>query len=310
MSGNEQSSSFIEIPCPLCGTKNMRAISKTGQYRLPAHVSICANDGLVFLNPRWTEDKYQDFYRHEYDTYYRPTVLTNETDEQKYKTIKSILARVSAHIEKAESVLDIGTGMGWSLQYLRLNYPNIKHFAAIESSEHCLQSLKEIGVEVLASDVNQNWGKAHFDFVIMRHVLEHFLSPLHVLKKVCRSLTKNGIVYIAVPNMMKPAGSLKNYWFRAVHVFYFSETTLLEFAARAGLTPILVDASTAELWGVFRQTQPNDTKALFVNIYKKQQKVIQRQFVIGVYDDLLPYIRRLTLQRVIDKIRRMVQKRP
>lgn len=303
----KDSFSFVQISCPLCGNKTLQSITKVGQYRLPAHVSICANDGLVFLSPRWTDDAYQDFYQHEYDKYYRPSELTVETDEQKYNNIKRIILRIAEYLEKTESVLDIGAGMGWSLQYLQINHPNIQYFA-IESSKHCLQSLKQLGVEILANDVYQSWGEKKFDFIIMRHVLEHFLSPMAVLEKVHRSLTEKGIVYLAAPNMMKPSGSLKNYWFRAVHVFYFSETTLIEFAARAGLTPVLLDSSTSEIWGVFRKNQPGDINVPFVSIYKDQKLAIQKQFILSIYYELLPQLRRFTLPRIIGKIRGLVQK--
>ena len=74
---------FESIHCPICGNDELQKVSQKGQFGLPCYVSICPSDGLVFLNPRWSKERYIHFYQSEYDFYYRPSILTTETDSQK-----------------------------------------------------------------------------------------------------------------------------------------------------------------------------------------------------------------------------------
>ena len=272
------------VSCPLCGNENLKKISKRGQYGLPCHVSICPKDGLVFLSPRWSNEEYKSFYVNEYDRLYQRSALRCET-VNKYKRIEEICGRLeSYHItEDRESVLDVGSGMGWTLEYLKLHYSSFKYFAAIEPSEHCVKNLKEkINAEIVARDIDSSWRKAHskkFDLIIMRHVLEHLLNPIEAMKQISKSLLDNGVVYIAVPNMMNPKGLLYRYWFRAVHTFYFSESTLIEVACRADLRPICIQEEGSELWGIFQKSKAdvvNESEMLTTNnVYHEQLSIIR-----------------------------------
>ncbi len=109
----------------------------------------------------------------------------------------------------------------------------------------------------------------------MRHVLEHFMNPIESLIKISAHLSNNGIIYIAVPNMMNPKGSLTNSWFRTVHTFYLSRTTLSSIASIANLQPIEIKSENHELWAVFKKTtdlthNPNKT-----SVFNKQMKIIR-----------------------------------
>jgi len=256
------------IPCILCGNEDLKKISNKGQFGLPCNVSICPNDGLVFLTPRWTKERYNNFYTHEYDHYYRPGILKEETEEQKYSNIRQICSRIESvsSLNTRKSVLDIGSGIGRSLEWLKLYYSNFSRFLAIESSEYCINNLKNsIRAEIIANDIDTEWHTPDVDFVIMRHVLEHFLNPVEALGKVHNSLSENGIVYIAVPDMMHPVRSLIHYWFRGVHVFYYSASTLTQVAATANLTPITIKSENSELFGIFKKSQSSNINAININ---------------------------------------------
>ncbi|MGB1103629.1 MAG: class I SAM-dependent methyltransferase [Crocinitomicaceae bacterium] len=78
---------------------------------------------------------------------------------------------------------------------------------------------------MLSDDVNSNWYtklNERFDLIIMRHVLEHFLDPLTVLKRIREVLSEDGVLYIAVPNNLNPTQDLEKVWFRVVHTYYFN----------------------------------------------------------------------------------------
>ena len=284
----DKSIELESIHCPICGNEKLRRVSKKGQFGLPCYVSICPSDGLVFLSPRWPEERYKYFYQSEYDSYYRPSIFTAETDSQKYENIKTICSRLeNLHlIEGRESVLDIGAGMGWSLQWLKQNYTHFQRLAAVESSKHCITNLQDVvGASVIADNVDTDWKSEGFDLVIMRHVLEHLMNPVVSLNKMGDNLSANGIIYIAVPDMMNPKGSLNNYWFRSVHTFYFSERTLDSIASIANLQLIEMKGENSELWGVFRKSTNTAQKQSGCNVYEKQIRIIKEHQRKAIFVD-------------------------
>jgi len=120
-----------------------------------------------------------------------------ETDDSKYRNIKTICSRLESLdlLNNRCSVLDVGSGMGWSLEWLKNNYDQFHEFYAIESSEHCVENINGIAdANVIANDVEFEWKSTGIDFVIMRHVLEHFMNPVEVLKKNAENLSADGIV--------------------------------------------------------------------------------------------------------------------
>lgn len=240
------SSDFEIVPCLFCRNTNTELITSKGQFGLPAYVTICQNDGLVFLNPRWNKKKYNYFYKYEFDKYDRPRILDEVPEINKYSFPKQVFDRINQFITNdTTNLLDVGSGMGWTLEYLKTRIKQIGFVAAIESSEYCVNNVTDnLGFQLISRDTDSNWDSSYhcfFDLVIMRHVLEHFMDPLESLKKISRVLTDNGFVYIAVPNMMKPVGALNRFWFRTAHTYYFTECTLLKLISNAGLEPIHID---------------------------------------------------------------------
>ena len=298
-------SGFEQVPCAICGNKNLHLLYKHGQFGLPCHVSICPSDGFVFLSPRWSKDRYKYFYENEYDSYYRSDIFSDQIDTSKYQNIQTICKRLeqTKFLRDITSVMDVGAGMGWSLEWLKSNYPQIKTFAAIESSAYCQEYLKSsVKADVLSDDIDSDWSSSGFDLVIMRHVLEHFLDPVKALKKIAASVNEKGIVYIAVPDMMNPKRSLTNYWFRIVHTYYFSEKTLAQIALLAGLQPVQIVSDTSELWGIFQKSENIEQRIYLSDVYEDQIKIIQyykRKFLlVDVKYDILRLIARLLPQKV------------
>lgn len=280
---------FEDVPCYICSGLTEK-ICETGQFDLPTHVSICQGCGLVFLSPRWTKKQYQRFYEKEYDRYYRPHVLRQKTKlikptqqasvKEKVKPTKvamEILSRLKSYNSgiSAESILDIGCGTGSNVGYLGQELHSEK-VAGIESSIECASIFQNvIGGELLGNDVDSAWHIGHrnrFDLAIMRHTLEHFLDPASVLRKLAYVLKQNGLLYIAVPDMMSPYDALQKKWFRVVHTYYFSANTLERTLSMANLKPLTLKSVKNELWGIF--TVGKHTPKL-ISVYTEQWELIQ-----------------------------------
>ena len=179
--------------------------------------------------------------------------------------------------------------MGDFLIYLKKKHANIRLYA-IESSIYCIENLKNQNIEVIAENIEEHWHENHkmeFDLIVMRHVFEHFLYPLKVLEKVKKVLSQNGIIYIAVPDMMNPKGRLKKNWFRIVHFTYFSTVTLMKMINKSGLNILKLDLSNHELYTILNQA--NSSGFDLVNNYSIQKRVIswklKKEFVVELLFD-------------------------
>lgn len=230
---------FENTPCLVCGADEYETYSRKGQFGLPTHVVICRRCGFSYLNPRWTKSRYDHFYRVEYDRYYRPEVITQNDENYRYKPVQKILSRFEERglQKKFGNVLDIGSGMGHALIYLKKNVNPDGAYNAIEPSEHCKTFLLQNGIGYLDNDVYGDWdapGKK-YDLIIMRHVLEHFHDPLTVLQKAQHILSDDGLLYVAVPDAFHPTRPLRSHFFRIVHISYFSKISLNALLQKAGL---------------------------------------------------------------------------
>jgi 2-polyprenyl-3-methyl-5-hydroxy-6-metoxy-1,4-benzoquinol methylase len=272
---------FENVNCLVCGENNYHNYSDKGQFNLPTHVVICKHCGFSYLNPRWSNERYNAFYKNEYDDYYRPEVKSKYTYDV-YLPIKNNLKRLDKFgylKNQPENIIDIGCGMGDSLIYLKQQVFKTANYYAIEPSSFCQQHLSKNGIELLSTDVNADWSNGNenkFDVVIMRHVLEHFLDPIAVLKKAASILKKDGLLIIAVPNAKKPTKRLIKNYFRVVHVSYFSKTSLTNALSLSGLKPgVLLEGDEFDAYELFCVAQKTNDE-LSVKFDKEEcQKQIE-----------------------------------
>lgn len=243
---------FEKVDCVLCGPGETELLLEKGQHGLPAFVTICKKCGLAYLSPRWTKEGYNHFYTKDYDRLYRvslansvasASVSPSEKTENKAPVIPAFERIKAAGLMPATitNLLDVGSGSGGFINQSRYFFPDVNGFA-IEPSANCILLLEKAGIKHLSTDVDSNWNETlntKFDFINMRHVLEHFMDPVAVLKKMHGILSDNGLLYVAVPDSFHPGLPLIDYFFRAVHTYYFNRHSLEAVAIRAGFSVVL-----------------------------------------------------------------------
>ena len=101
----------------------------------------------------------------------------------------------------ARSILDIGSGRGFVLYYLK-KYFGFKKAIGIQISRNaCEFSRKKLGLEIIEKDfLDIQFGEEKFDLVTMTHVLEHVARPERYIEKISRILNGRGKLIIEVPN--------------------------------------------------------------------------------------------------------------
>ncbi len=151
---------IVEIKCNICQSSDSEILYFEGSDGIPLNVSSCKKFGLTFLNPRGTKEAYSNYYANEYDGNYRLEVLKPELDSSKHTTSKQIVKRLTKRNALPKSpinILDIGSGMGWSSVYLKDQIFKSANFFAIEPSLHCIENLKKYGIDLLTTDIDDNW---------------------------------------------------------------------------------------------------------------------------------------------------------
>lgn len=260
------SGDFVYSPCPLCGMEGGEKIMLAGaplvrgQFGFEIHPVIC-DCGLVRLDPRWSGERYGRFYQEEYDALYRLETKPDYGIEGVRRNMAEVWKRVRPHIPAPRTVLDAGCGSGHGLAYLADEIPGVRLFG-IEASPECRAILAgEVGAEVIDHDLDGGWSErfaGRFDLIVMRHVVEHLLDPVASLSRIMRGLSETGAIYIAVPDMMHPRTVLRDYdkwweyWFRAVHPFYYCRETLFALLEKAGLAPFAFGEENEEVWCLVR----------------------------------------------------------
>ena len=118
-----------KIKCPVCGNDNAKnlcingiPISK-GQYDIEIFPVMC-ECSMVYLSPRWSKLKYQEYYTKSYDDKYRLEIKSDVGAEGVKKNAEEILLRLKRKLsfEKSMNILDVGSGYGIGLKYYKKKY--------------------------------------------------------------------------------------------------------------------------------------------------------------------------------------------
>ena len=213
---------FEEFACPLCHNNDYEILCKTRSFNISVNISICKACGFVYLNPRWTDDSYNQFYQKAYDDY----AERNRNSHSEIKRYSVIINRIDKLMSfgknKSINILDIGAGMGNGLKTFKTKYKNSNLFA-IEPSKEGQYNLKKHDIKNISNNADSNWEKTKnkFDIVVMRHVLEHLSHPEKILSKIYKTLSSQGCFYISVPNLDYPYLPSSKSWFTVFHILYF-----------------------------------------------------------------------------------------
>ncbi|MEN8225076.1 MAG: class I SAM-dependent methyltransferase [Bacteroidota bacterium] len=252
---------FETVNCIICGSDNTYPVSDKGQFNLPANVVLCKECGLGYLNPRWDKNSYLNFYKNEYDKYYRPHIIDKKAGKAvRDNDIIKRFERYNLFPEHVNNILDIGSGEGTNLSDLGEHFHESKLFA-IEPSLTAQNNLKGSGIILVSDSIDSSWTEAYkgnFDLIIMRHVAEHFMDPISALSKINGVLSDKGVIYLAVPDSLKPNQNLEKRWFRAVHTYYFNKYSLRNLMSKTGFEIIKLvegdDFNQGELYLMARKT--------------------------------------------------------
>lgn len=178
-----------------CPHLNCSEVKQVRGYRLVK----CSHCQLIFKKSG-EKINYSTLYRN----YYR-----NEISGRFYFGIENIIKllrlvrafKIYAISPAASSILDIGSGRGFTLYFLRKHFGFAKTVGTQISKPAVNFSKDKLGLKIYAKDLLWiNFKKEKFDLVTIWHVLEHIHDPERYIKKIHRLLNKDGLLIIEVPN--------------------------------------------------------------------------------------------------------------
>lgn len=223
--------------CPACQGSGGEILDtrdgKTGEALL---VVQCAHCGLGHVEPMPTPQSLQDWYESRYRQDYKGAVSPRLPHV--LRAARIALERwdwASGHcgVRLPARSLDIGASSG---EWVYLLHSLGVTACGIEPHQGYSACAREVlGLDVMAGTLQQRLPElpeGSFDLVSMFHVLEHLSDPLQTLRDLARLLSRQGLLFIEVPDaagMSSPG----NTFFRA-HTLYFSAHSLRSLALAAG----------------------------------------------------------------------------
>lgn len=129
--------------------------------------------------------------------YHRDEVYTQNT--QQFKNIFNKRVRIIKKFTiKQGRILEIGSSTGLLLSIFQKQGWKV---LGIEISQKAAEFAREKGIPILLTSFESvKLPKNSFDVIILNHTLEHLKDPEKVLKKVKALLSREGILFIDVPN--------------------------------------------------------------------------------------------------------------
>jgi len=146
----------------------------------------------------------------------KPTDLIFEYNSR-VKLFDLELKPLLENISKSSKILEIGSGFGYLSKYL-LNQ-NFSDVSILDSSAQLLDFAEQLCDEKLSAKYNVDACRyfentnIKYDCIIMFDVIEHFNKNLLIdlLRKIGKSLNKNGKFIFRTPNMSCPMGLFSRY---------------------------------------------------------------------------------------------------
>lgn len=224
------------IDCPVCDSAD-KSLFFTKDWFTFSRCNAC---GMVYLNPRLTEEATYAFYNSSWNAIY---------NEQKFDAVSASTA-LDDEINGANLQLVLDARGGQRGELLEIGFAKGYFLRAAKAAGFSVHGIElnaanyekvraELGPTILNEDLfRARLPDGFFDVVYMRDVFEHVPEPKAMLDEICRITKPGGMLYIEVPNIegliYKAVGERHVCVFGFEHLNYWSPRTLARILERTG----------------------------------------------------------------------------
>ena len=229
-----------------CGSNNYTEITNKDRYGIDYTLCLCKDCGILYSNPRMTDESLELFYRHDYRDIYGDRDEVGEYADQVEgkdrikKFIYETLGEYKMPLPKV--IFELGCGVGSNLR----PFLNDCECIGVDYDAGAIEIGKVRGLNLLVGGIDalEGLGKKA-DLIIMNHVLEHMTDIERDLKRVRDLLSDEGVLYVAVPGFYTWD---KNSLFQNAHNYQFTGNTLDYVMRVCGFSDLHLDEQIVSLW--------------------------------------------------------------
>ena len=228
-----------------CGSSESRLVTDKDRYGLPHAMQMCKHCGILYANPRMTDDSYAEFYAQEYRDIYR---TEDDSAEQEFETGAKHAEALRQYLDETQSVkpsvvYDIGCNAGG---WLKPFFDAGCDVHGVDYGPDRVSFGRERGLplSVGSIEVLEIMG-SQADLIIMNHVLEHATNLESTLRRVRDLLKPNGLLYVALPGLLNAD---LHYLFQNAHPWQFTAETLTYVMQCCGFEEIQCNHDITSLW--------------------------------------------------------------
>jgi len=242
---------MIEVKCNLCGrdewqvrfpatmdgrTLNVSAFRCTSPgYGAHAQIVQCNHCGLVYANPRWSDEALLAAY----------TAVEDETYQAERRGRELTFRKHLQELEKragpanGRALLDVGAYIG---VFIEAAAAAGWQAIGVEPSAWAVAAAQEQGVNVIqgTQDAPELAGR-QFDVITWWDVVEHLDDPAAEIAKSCQLLKPGGWLALHTMDVDSLTARLMGRrwpWLMDMHLYYFSRQSLAQMMAQAGFVQI------------------------------------------------------------------------
>ncbi|MCX8056475.1 MAG: class I SAM-dependent methyltransferase [Ignavibacteria bacterium] len=208
--------------CKICGSNKIKKFKVISQFDLLK----CKDCKVIFLNDFEKFLSSESLYN---ENYFERYLYENSVELNSVKsTAKYYLNYINHYFGKVNSVLDVGAGFGLFVKAFRELGLKAE---GIEISRYSVDVAKQkFGIELFNGELKEYYSNQKFDLICFYHSFEHLPDPLSNLNLAVNLLNENGIIWLALPNLMSldrfVNGDKWNGWSLPYHLFHYSPKSI------------------------------------------------------------------------------------
>ena len=286
-----------ETPCALCGPYEYEVVGTTDRNGRPLRSVLCTSCGLIWTNPRPSDEDVDRYYASTYREDY-----AGQREPSRRKILRGLIGGeerrqlFAPDLRTGDRVLDIGCGAGEFVFLLRARGIDA---AGIEPGKEFSDfSRRTMQVPIQTATVESaDVPPASQHLITMFHMLEHAADPRRILATIRGWLAPEGRLVVEVPSVdatvQAPA-----HRFHYAHLYNFTAATLGAIGEAAGLSVVkaMHSADGGNVMCVFAPGTggPRDVAPVSLpdNVARLRQ-VFRTHTTLGHYATTTPYRRAL-----------------